>query len=66
MCPGHFWLVKFGKVPGNNNCVEKKFKLGARQYEENKGVRFGNADNVPQGTLFIFFSLFPHFCFLQY
>jgi hypothetical protein len=23
--PGHFWLLKFGKVPGSNSCVEKKF-----------------------------------------
>jgi hypothetical protein len=34
VCPGHFCLLKFGKVPGSNNCVEKKFKLGTRQYEE--------------------------------
>jgi hypothetical protein len=32
--PGHFWLLKFGKVPGSNSCVEKEFKLGTRQYEE--------------------------------
>ncbi len=44
MRPGHFWLVKFGKVPGSNSCVEKKFKLGTRKYEEYKGVRFGNGD----------------------
>ncbi len=24
--------------------MEKKFKLGTRQYEEYKGVRFGNGD----------------------
>jgi hypothetical protein len=42
--PGHFWLLKFGKVPGRNSCVEKKFKLGTRQYEEYKVVRFGNGD----------------------
>lgn len=42
--PGHFWLLKFGKVPGSNSCVEKKFKLGTRKYEEYKGVRFGNGD----------------------
>ena len=28
--PGHFWLMKFGKVPGTNSCVEKKFKLVVR------------------------------------
>ncbi len=44
MCPGHLWLLKSGKVPGSNRCVEKKFKLGTRQYEEYKGVRFGNGD----------------------
>jgi hypothetical protein len=36
--------MKFGKVPGTNNCVEKKFKLGSRQYEEYKGLHFGNGD----------------------
>ena len=30
--------------PGTNSCVEKKFKLGARKYEEYKGLRFGNGD----------------------
>ncbi len=42
--PGHFWLLKFGKVPGSNSCVEKELKLDTRQYEEYKGVRFGNGD----------------------
>jgi hypothetical protein len=42
--PGHFWLLKFGKVPGNNNCVEKKFELVTRKYAECKGVCFGNGD----------------------
>ena len=36
--------MKFGKVPGNNSCVEEKFKLVTRKYEEYKGVRFGNGD----------------------
>jgi hypothetical protein len=44
--PGHFWLLKFDKVPGSNSCVEKEFKLGTRQYEEYKGVRFDNGDCV--------------------
>ncbi len=44
MRPGHFWLLKFGKVPGSNSYVEKKFMLGTRKYEEYKGVRFGNGD----------------------
>jgi hypothetical protein len=34
VCPGHFWLLKLGKVPGSNSCVEKEFKLGTRKYEE--------------------------------
>jgi hypothetical protein len=38
--------LKFGKVPGSNSCVEKKFKLGTRKYEEYKDVRFGNGDCV--------------------
>jgi hypothetical protein len=42
--PGHFWLLKFGKVPESK--AEKKFKLGTRKYEEYKGVRFGNGDCV--------------------
>jgi hypothetical protein len=42
--PGHFWLLKFGKVPGSNSCVEKKFKLGTHKYEEYKGVCFGAGD----------------------
>ncbi len=29
--PGHFWLLKFGKVLGSNSCVERKFKLGTRK-----------------------------------
>jgi hypothetical protein len=46
VCPGHFCLLNFGKVPGSNRCVERKFKLGTRQYEEYKGVHFGNGDYV--------------------
>ncbi len=29
---------------GSNSCVEKKFKLGTRKYEEYKVVHFGNGD----------------------
>ncbi len=25
VCPGHHWLLKFGKVAGSDNCVEKEF-----------------------------------------
>jgi hypothetical protein len=46
VCPGHFWLLKCGKVPGSNSCVEKKFELGTRKYEEYKGVCFENGDFV--------------------
>jgi hypothetical protein len=53
VCPGHFWLLKFGKVPGSNNCVEQKFQLGTLKYEEYKGVRFGNGDcDLVVGVLF--------------
>ena len=44
MCPGNFWMLKFGKVPGSIRRVEKEFKLGTRKYAEYKGVRFGNGD----------------------
>ena len=27
MRPGHFWICKFGTVPGSMSCVEKKFEL---------------------------------------
>jgi hypothetical protein len=37
-------MLKFGKVPGSNSCIEKKFKLVTRKYEEYKGVCFGNGD----------------------
>ena len=44
--PGHFWLLKFGKVPGTMSCAEKVFKVVSRKYEEYKGVRFGEDDSV--------------------
>ncbi len=44
--PGHFWVLKFGKVPGTMNCVEKVFKVGTRKYEKYKGVRFGEDDST--------------------
>jgi hypothetical protein len=37
-------ILKFDKVAGRNSCLEKKFKLGTRKYEEYKDVRFGNGD----------------------
>ena len=27
LCPGHFWICKFGTVPGSMSCVEKKFEM---------------------------------------
>jgi hypothetical protein len=42
--PGHFWLLKFCNFPGSNSCVENKFKLVTRQYEEYKGLLFGNGN----------------------
>jgi hypothetical protein len=36
--PGHFWLMKFGKIPGTNSCVEKKFQVGRPQV---RGVQGG-------------------------
>ncbi len=53
MGPGHFCLLKFGKVPGSNSCVEKKFKLNTHKYEEYKGVRFGNGDCVLVVVVFV-------------
>ncbi len=44
--PGHHWLLKFGKVAGNDICVEKEFILGPRKFEEYKGRRFYNGDCV--------------------
>ncbi len=44
--PEHFWLLQFGKVPGINSCVEKKFKFDTHKYEEYTGVCFGNGDCV--------------------
>ncbi len=44
VCPGHHWLLKFGKVAGSDSRVEKEFILGARKFEEYKGCRFYNGD----------------------
>jgi hypothetical protein len=43
VCPGHFWLLKFGKVDGSNSYVEKKFKLVVwihRVHEDSSGLTF--------------------------
>jgi hypothetical protein len=39
MCPGHFWICKFGTVPGSMSCVEKKFEFQVRKWEVYKGTR---------------------------
>ena len=36
--------MKFGKVAGSINCVEKEFKMASHKYEEYKGMRFYNGD----------------------
>ena len=46
VCPGHFWLLKFGKVVGSNRFVEKEFKLGSHKCEEYKGLRCRDGDCV--------------------
>ena len=48
--PGHLWL-KFGKVPGSKSCVEKKFKLGTRKYEEYKGCLLYTSPSPRDGLL---------------
>jgi hypothetical protein len=40
MRPGHFWICKFGTVPGSMSCVEKKFEMQVRKCEEYKGTRY--------------------------
>ncbi len=42
--PGHFWICKFGTVPGRMSCVEKKFDPQTRRWEEYKGTRYYDGD----------------------
>ena len=44
MCPGHFWICKFGTVPGSMSCVEKKFEIQVRKWEEYKDTRYYDGD----------------------
>ncbi len=44
LCPGHFWICKFGTVPGSMSCVEKKFDLQTRKWEEYKVTRYYDGD----------------------
>ncbi len=48
MRSGHFWICKFGTVPGSMTCVEKKFELQGRKckWEECKGTRYSDGDNT--------------------
>ena len=46
MCPGHFWICKFGTVPGSMRYVEKKFELQTRKWEEYKGTRYYDGDKA--------------------
>ena len=40
MCPGHLWICKFGTVSGSMSCVENKFELQTRKWEEYKDTRY--------------------------
>ncbi len=44
--PGHFWICKFGTVPGIMSYVEKKFELETRKWEEYKGTRYYNGNKA--------------------
>jgi hypothetical protein len=48
MWSGHFWICKFGTVPGSMTCVERKFELQVRQckWEEYKGTRNSDGDSA--------------------
>jgi hypothetical protein len=60
VCPGHFLLLKFGRVAGrnpprwkepsqtgSNSYVEKEFKFGTHNCKEYKDLRFGDSDYTP-------------------
>ncbi len=40
MRSGHFWIWKFGTVPGRMNSVEKKFEFQDHKWEEYRGTRY--------------------------
>jgi hypothetical protein len=48
MRPGHFWICKFGTVPGSMTCVEKKFELPGLKYkwEEYRDTRYSDGDSA--------------------
>jgi hypothetical protein len=41
----HFWICKLGTVPGSMSCVEKKFELQDRKWEEYKDTRYSDGDS---------------------
>ena len=45
MWSGHFWICKFGTVPSSMSCVEKKFELQVRKWEEYRDTRYYNGDS---------------------
>jgi hypothetical protein len=46
MRSGHFWICKFGTVPGRMTCVEKKFELQVRKWQEYRGTRYSDGDSA--------------------
>jgi hypothetical protein len=46
MSPGHLWICKLGTVPGSMSCVEKKFEVQVRKWEEYKGTRYSDGDST--------------------
>ncbi len=48
MWPGHFWICKFGTVPGIMTWVERKFEFQGLKckWEEYKGTRYSDGDSV--------------------
>ena len=46
MWSGHFWICKLGTVPDRMNCVEKKFELQGRKWEEYRGTRYSDGDST--------------------
>jgi hypothetical protein len=46
MHPGQFWICKLGTVLGRMSCVEKKFELQVRKWEEYKGTRYYDGDSA--------------------
>ena len=43
MCPRHFWICKFGTVPGNMSYTEKKFESQDHKWEEYQVLRRGQS-----------------------